>query len=541
MSRLKEAESFEKNEFDEDEDDEVIGGPTVHTLDGQVLDEKPALAPPPPQENEQVEQSTEETAPVFKRVADENIILDPEQRPESLVKIFKYIDDNENRFVQNLREAVGIQSISSWPTARIECYRMVQFAADRLKDLGFELELRKVGSKPLKGADEVALPPVILGTRGNDPKKKTVLIYGHLDVQPAERSDGWYCEPFYLTEEGNCLYGRGSSDDKGPVMGWFHAIEAYVKNSIRLPVNLKILLESMEECGSDGLDKLLLQQKDAFLTNVDVVVMSDNFWLGKTKPCLTYGLRGLCYFFCEVECGTKDLHSGVYGGTVYEAMPDLIWLMSQLSAADGTILIPGILDKVCPMLPEEEELYKNIDFDLEEYQQDAGFRALRFPGNKTATLMNRWRFPSLTIHGIQGAFDRPGARVVIPRKVIGKFSIRLVPNQDPESIEQLIYMADEGLKPWCANPFHPSFKAARQAIGWTYSQIPDMIREGGSVDKLMSFQESTGKNIVLLPMGASDDRAHAPNEKINKTNYIQGTKVFAAFLQEIGKLEKADL
>jgi nonspecific dipeptidase len=234
----------------------------------------------------------------------------------------------------------------------------------------------------------------------------------------------------------------------------------------------KVILESMEECGSDGLDKLLIQQKDSFLSDVDVIVMSDNYWLGKTKPCLTYGLRGLCYFFCEVECGSKDLHSGVYGGTCQEAMPDLIWLLNQLSSDDGTIQIPEIMDSVCPLLPEEEELYKNIDFDLEDFQTDAGFRGLRFPGNKNATLMNRWRFPAISIHGIQGSFDAPGAKVVIPRKVIGKFSIRLVPNQEPETIEHLVknylkekweernssnkmlvYMADEGMKPWYFDTF----------------------------------------------------------------------------------------
>lgn len=196
------------------------------------------------------------------------------------------------------------------------------------------------------------------------------------------QADGWSCEPFYLTEEGNHLYGRGASDDKGPVMGWFHAIEAYVKGNIKLPLNVRILLESMEECGSNGLANLLQQQKEEFLKDVDVVVISDNFWLGKKKPCLTYGMRGVCYFFLEVEMGAKDLHSGVFGGTCHEAMPDLIWLLNQLVGSEGQILVPGMMDNVCPLLPEEEELYKDIDFDLEDYQQDAGFRGLRFPGNK---------------------------------------------------------------------------------------------------------------------------------------------------------------
>lgn len=141
-------------------------------------------------------------------------------------------------------------------------------------------------------------------------------MYGHLDVQPALLLDGWDTEPFVLTEKNGKLYGRGASDDKGPVICWIHAIEGFQTLGIQIPVNIKFVFEGMEESGSEGLDALLMARKDDFLKNVDYVCISDNYWLGKDKPCITYGLRGICYFGIEVQCASKDLHSGVYGGAV---------------------------------------------------------------------------------------------------------------------------------------------------------------------------------------------------------------------------------
>lgn len=193
---------------------------------------------------------------------------------------------------------------------------MVQWTASRLEALGVSTELRELGTQTLHDGKTIPLPPVLLGSYGNDPNKKTVLIYGHLDVQPALKEDGWDTEPFVLTEKNGKLYGRGSSDDKGPVICWIHALEAYKALKIDVPVNVKFVFEGMEESGSEGLDDLLFAEQGKFLSNVDYVCISDNYWLGTDKPCITYGLRGVCYFFIEVECASKDLHSGVFGGTV---------------------------------------------------------------------------------------------------------------------------------------------------------------------------------------------------------------------------------
>uniref|UniRef100_A0A0P4W5P9 Peptidase M20 dimerisation domain-containing protein n=1 Tax=Scylla olivacea TaxID=85551 RepID=A0A0P4W5P9_SCYOL len=522
--------------------------------------------------------------------------------PENLVKVFKYVDNNKARFIDVLREAVAIKSVSAWPEKRGEIVRQMEWAKAKLEALGATCALHDIGMQTCPDGKKIPLPPVLLGQLGTDPKKKTVCVYGHLDVQPALKEDGWDTEPFVLIEKDDKLYGRGSTDDKGPVIGWIHAIEAFQKSGLDVPVNVKFVFEGMEESGSEGLEELLKAQKDKFLAGTDFVCISDNYWLGKNKPCITYGLRGICYFCIEVECCHKDLHSGVFGGTIHEGMADLIYLMNTLLDNKGNILIPGLMDDVAPLTSEEEKLYADIDFDVEDYCKDLGHDRLVHHQDKMKTLMARWRNPSLSLHGIEGAFSEPGAKTVIPRKVIGKFSIRIVPNQTPEGVSKVTidYLNKQWEKRgspnkmkaslhhsgihWLSDPNHPHIQAGRRAIRHTfgmdadmtrdgcsipitlimqvtemegsatawqadythqnylagrratqlvYGVEPDLTREGGSIPITIILQEVTGKNVMLLPMGACDDGAHSQNEKINIRNYIEGTKLLAAYLHEV--------
>ncbi|KAG8504379.1 Cytosolic non-specific dipeptidase, partial [Galemys pyrenaicus] len=473
---------------------------------------------------------------------------------------------------QKLAEWVAIQSVSAWPEKRGEIRRMMEVAAGDIQKLGGSVELVDIGKQKLPDGSEIPLPPILLAKLGSDPKKKTVCVYGHLDVQPAALEDGWDSEPFTLVERDGRpagaasarpsgeprpslasvqstlfllglqigswtpprkLYGRGATDDKGPVAGWLNALEAFQKTNQEVPVNVRFCLEGMEESGSEGLDELIFAQKDKFFKDVDYVCISDNYWLGKKKPCITYGLRGICYFFIEVECSSKDLHSGVYGGSVHEAMTDLITLMGCLVDRKGRILIPGINEAVAPVTDKELQLYEKIDFDLEEYAQDVGAETL-LHGHKTDLLMHRWRYPSLSLHGIEGAFSGSGAKTVIPRKVTGKFSIRLVPDMTPEVVSEQVtsyltkkfaelgspnkfkvYMGHGG-KPWVSDFNHPHYMAGRRALETVFGVEPDLTREGGSIPVTLTFQEATGKNVMLLPVGSADDGAHSQNEKLNR-------------------------
>jgi len=476
--------------------------------------------------------------------------------PEAMVQLFAAIDKNKAKYIDNLAKAVAIKSVSAAPEHRPEISKMMHWMGDELKALGAAIEYVDIGSQTLPDGTVLPLPPVLMGELGTDATKKTLLVYGHLDVQPAAKEDGWDTDPWVLTEVDGKLYGRGSTDDKGPVLGWIHALQCYQECGIEMPVNFKFCFEGMEESGSEGLDKMLMdRQNTKFMQEVDFCCISDNYWLGKNKPCLTYGLRGVCYFFIEIMCATKDLHSGVFGGTVNEGMVDLIWMMNQLVDEEGNILVEGLMDSVAPLTPEEAAKYTNIDFDPEEYRKDLGAPGRLMHGDdKAKTLMARWRYPSLSLHGIQGAFADPGAKTVIPRKVVGKFSIRIVPNQTPEGVEKtvvdycnkvwstrnspnkMVASMFHGGRCWLSDPDHPNYGAGSRATQMVYGVEPDLTREGGSIPVTLTLQEATGKNVILLPMGAADDGAHSQNEKIDIRNYIEGTKLLGAYAYELSNL-----
>ncbi|XP_067888619.1 cytosolic non-specific dipeptidase-like [Heterodontus francisci] len=474
------------------------------------------------------------------------------QASSPLDQVFQYIDDHQDDYIQHLKEWIAIQSESGNPTKRHEVIQMIQTLGKTINRLGGSVELTELGKEQLPNGKMIPLPPVVLGELGKDPNKTTVCIYGHVDVQPARIEDGWVTDPYVLTEKDGNLYGRGSSDDKGPVLAWLHAIEAFQALKQELPVNLKFIFEGMEESGSRGLDELLRQKNDTFFSNVDYIVISDSGWLSK-KPALTYGTRGLCDFFVEVQCANQDLHSGLYGGSVHEAMTDLIALLDSLVNSTGHILIPGINADVAPLTDEELHLYEAIEFNLEYFKHTIGTTELLHK-TKEDVLLHRWRFPSLSIHGIEGAFSGPGSKTVIPAKVTGKFSIRLVPNMDPEKLSnqvttylnrvfeergspnKLRITLQSGSKAWVTDVRDKQYDAGRRAIRKVFGVEAEMIREGGSIPVARTLQHTTQRSVIMLPICGSDDAIHSQNEKLSRGNYINGTKLFAAYLDEISQL-----
>ncbi|KAJ3415216.1 hypothetical protein HDV05_005356 [Chytridiales sp. JEL 0842] len=472
----------------------------------------------------------------------------------SIEKVYEHINAHQEEYIKRLGEVVAIASVSGEAKYRPEVFRMGEWLHTELKRLEFtNIHLHHPGTQELEG-QTLQLPPIVLGTYGTDPKKKTVLVYGHYDVQPALQSDGWRTDPFKLVEVDGKLYGRGSTDDKGPVIGWLWVVEAYRKLGLELPVNLKVCFEGMEESGSEGLDDMIVKEAKGYFKDVDCVCISDNYWLGTNKPCLTYGLRGVSYFFLEIQGPMKDLHSGVFGGTVHEPMTDLVHIFSTLVDTKGKILIPGIYDDVAPLTPAEEARYQNLDFSLSDIHAATESTNTIHPDERL-TLMHRWRYPSLSIHGVEGAFYAPGAKTVIPAKVIGKFSIRTVPDQDPARITKCVtdhvqkVFASLGSKntvkvecghagkSWVADVNHWNFVAAAKAVEKVFKAKPDYTREGGSIPVTLTFQDALQKNVLLLPMGRSDDGAHSTNEKLDRFNYIEGIKLLATYLDEISKVQ----
>ncbi|TFK32085.1 hypothetical protein BDQ12DRAFT_617664 [Crucibulum laeve] len=472
-------------------------------------------------------------------------------------EFIKFIDSNADAFIQRLSDAVAIPSISGDASHRQDVFKMAEWLNAHLKAVGVDTQLVDLGKHTMDG-EELPLPPAILGRIGDDKDKKTVLIYGHFDVQPANKSDGWDTDPFALTilPDGK-LVGRGSSDDKGPILGWLNVLQYHFQSNKPLPVNLRLCFEGMEESGSEGLDELVEKEskKGGYFDGVECVCISDNYWLNTRTPALTYGLRGLTYFKLTVSGPARDLHSGVFGRTVHEPMTDLIHLMGRLVDVQGKILIPGVEEMVDVAGDEERAIYESLDYTTADIEQSAG-APIALSANKVDVLMGRMRYPSLSLHGIEGAFSGVGAKTVIPAKVSGKFSIRLVPPQTPDAVDPMVisYIEKEfaklksknkltienlhGGKPWVADVNHWNFEAAKKATKEIYHQNPDLTREGGSIPVTLTFAESLGVNVLLLPMGRGDDGAHSTNEKLDRANFIEGSKLLGTYLYEIAAIAK---
>ncbi|KAI9759687.1 MAG: hypothetical protein M4579_002164 [Chaenotheca gracillima] len=468
-----------------------------------------------------------------------------------LDKFFSQVDDLSEAFIDRLRKAVAIPSVSAEDERRPDVVRMGEFLVSELKNLGAEVEKRPLGKQPHK--EHLELPPVVIARYGRDKSKKTILVYGHYDVQPALKDDGWATEPFKLSiDDKGRMYGRGSTDDKGPVLGWLNVIEAHQKAGVDFPVNLLMCFEGMEEYGSEGLDDFIFAEADKYFADADAVCISDNYWLGTEKPCLTYGLRGCSYYSVAISGPGQDLHSGVFGGSAQEPMTDLVRVLGTLVDTDGKIQIAGLNELVAPVTDDEKSLYQNISYTMDNLYESMGSKTGIYE-DKEKTLMARWRYPSLSVHGVEGAFSAPGAKTVIPAKVIGKFSIRTVPNMESDDVDKLVFkhvkdaFAKLGSKNtldvslqhsgkwWVASPKHWNFSAATKAVERVWGVQPDLTREGGSIPVTLTFEQATGKNVLLLPMGSSTDAAHSINEKLDRSNYIEGIKLLGAYLHYVNE------
>lgn len=474
--------------------------------------------------------------------------------------VVKDIDSQEADYIDVLRETCRIRSLSASPQHRGDVVKMAEWLKSKIETVapGSKVEFVQPPYKQtLVTGEELELPPIVTAViEPVHPNKRTILVYGHYDVQPAEKSDGWETDPWDLIELPNGeLRGRGSTDDKGPIVGWINMINSYRRVGRELPVNFRFVFEGMEESGSVGFDDTvkMIAEKSDFFKNVDFAAISDNYWLSTVKPCLTHGLRGLCSVQVEITGFNADLHSGSFGGLVYQPMDDLVYLLGTLKDEKDNILIDGIMEGVMPITEAEKARYTDIYYDLQKVKNTQGTDRLRDEKDLTKMLMNVWRLPSLSIHGMEGAFSEPGFKTVIPRRVVGKFSIRLVPNMGMDQVAKVVrehlekkFAARDppnklNLDIHCGRwyyvePTSPVFVAAEKATERVHGVKPDFTREGGSIPITLTLAELTGQDVVLLPMGRIDDGAHSQNEKLDKSNYMLGMKTYAAFAEELATI-----
>jgi acetylornithine deacetylase/succinyl-diaminopimelate desuccinylase-like protein len=370
-------------------------------------------------------------------------------------------------------------------------------------------------------------------------------------VQPVDPLELWDSPPFEATVRDGEIYARGAADDKGQVFMHFKAIEAYLTKQGRLPMNIKFMLEGEEEIGSAHLDEFVRSRKQELAG--DVVVISDSPMLERGIPSICYGLRGLVY--CQIDLrGTRtDLHSGSFGGAVANPAFVLAQVLAQMKDRSGRIKIPGFYEQVRELTEAERVEWRKLPFNETRYRKEIG--APRLTGEKGYTVFERvWGRPTFEVNGLLSGFTGAGAKTVIPAVAMAKVSMRLVPDQDPDTIAGLFeaYVKKvtprtvevtvtrmQGGKPWMAEFDNPFVRAAGRAIEQGFGKAPVFTREGGSIPVVSTFQEELGVPSVLFGVGLPDENAHAPNEKLDLGNFHNGIVASAYLYREIAGVSGA--
>ncbi|KAK2040078.1 peptidase family M20/M25/M40 [Colletotrichum somersetense] len=469
----------------------------------------------------------------------------PNYANDGLAGFYAKVDELEKLFIDRLGDAVKIPSISAYEDRRKDVFEMSEWVATNMRAVGIDVRLKSLGKQQ---GTELELPPLVLGRYGKDPQKPTVLVYCHYDVQPASVEDGWKYEPFEMTvEESGRLCGRGTSDDKGPLVGWINMIEAFQKAELEVPANLVFCFEGMEEYGSFGLRQALEDEADKYFSSVDVVCIADVVWVSDEQISIPQGLRGIIFYLVTITGAKQDAHSGGFGGQISEPMVDMVNIMSSLVDSAGKILIPGIYDNVQPVTEKEYENYQKLIISEDSLYGGTGGRSLH--DNQADALIARWKKPSLSLHRIENALPGAGAVTSIPAKLVGKFSIRTVPFMKADEIDQLVrkHIQDRfdslGSKNDIEIEAHPNDWFYEDASHWNYQAAikatrnvwgvdPAMTCEGGSIPIALDFKKILKKNVLLLPTGRPTDGHHSTNEKLDKSNYINGIKLYGSYLQE---------
>jgi Acetylornithine deacetylase/Succinyl-diaminopimelate desuccinylase and related deacylases len=455
--------------------------------------------------------------------------------------------------IQRLIDWLKIPSISTDPAYKAEVRRAADWAADQLRELGFTVRVLDTGNPAGSGH------PVVLATIEPAPTYKGphVLFYGHYDVQPVDPLELWESKPFEPVIKpavpggpGERIVARGAVDDKGQVMMFIEACRAWKKVSGHATggAAYTVLLEGEEESGSANLEPFVAAHKDE-LSKCDVVLISDTGMIGKDRPCITYGVRGLAYTEITLHAANQDLHSGLWGGRCPNPNNELCKVLAQLWDEKRRVTIPGFYDDVRPLRPEEREAWKKLGVSAAEALEKIGLPPEADIGEEGYNFIEReWARPTAEINGIWGGYTGKGAKTVIPAHASAKVSFRLVADQDPRKITQMFFnWLKERTPPGCRWELHdhhggfgvtvptdsPVLRAAARAIEKTAGKAPELIKSGGSIPVAGMLKDMLGLDTIFMGFGLEDDRVHSPNEKFELECFRMGARAHAAFIGEL--------
>jgi acetylornithine deacetylase/succinyl-diaminopimelate desuccinylase-like protein len=454
----------------------------------------------------------------------------------------EYIQNNKDRFLNELFELLRIPSISADSAFKNDVRKAAEYIQNKLIQAGADkVELC-----------ETAGYPIVYGEKMIDPALPTVLVYGHYDVQPSAPDELWETPAFEpvirktaIHPEG-AIFARGSCDDKGQMYMHVKAFEAMMATN-SLTCNVKFMIEGEEEVGSGNLGPFCIANKEKL--KADMVLISDTSMIANDTPSIDVGLRGLSYVEVEVTGPNRDLHSGVYGGAVANPINILAKMIASMHDENNHITIPGFYDKVAELTAAERKDLNEAPFDLEEYKKDLQVGDVW--GEKGFTVLEKTGIrPTLDVNGIWGGYTGEGSKTVLPSKAFAKISMRLVPNQSSDEITALFQKHFEGIAPASVKvvvkPHHggepvvtptdsKEYLAAARAVERTFGKKPIPTRGGGSIPIVALFKKELGLSSVLLGFGLDSDALHSPNEHYGVVNYFNGINTIPLFFDEYAK------
>jgi acetylornithine deacetylase/succinyl-diaminopimelate desuccinylase-like protein len=451
--------------------------------------------------------------------------------------IDQYLDENALDIEEELCEFLTIPSVSADPKCKADVIQAAKWVASQFSRLKFSAEIVPTDGHPLV----LAQSPTIPGAR-------TVLVYGHYDVQPADPLEKWTTPPFEPVRRNGNIYARGATDNKGQLLTHIKSAEAWIKTAGKLPINLKYLIEGEEEVGSASMEKFLENPSDRLAC--DCVVISDGSQFAPNIPAICYGLRGITYYELRLTGPNRDLHSGSFGGAVTNPANALSQILTGLIDSHGKVQIPGFYDDVVPLTDRERQQFAALPFDERQFFEQIGVQAAIGEEGYTS-LERRWVRPTFDICGLTSGYQGEGAKTVLPSTASAKISFRLVPNQEPEKIaaglkKRISELCPPGIK-WELIEMHgghaimvsldsPYIEAACRAIEHAFGRRPVFTREGGSIPVVADFSKKLNAVTLLLGWGQDDDNTHSPNEKFSLADFHRGIKASAKLWEEISKM-----
>lgn len=451
--------------------------------------------------------------------------------------VLHYLRQNEKQFVERLCEYVRFASVSAQPAHQADMRKCADWLAAHCRRFGLDARVCGTAGHPI----------VLARTPKRAGRRPHFVVYGHYDVQPPEPFELWQSPPFEPRIQGTSLFGRGASDNKGQNMAHLNAVEAYLQTGTELPCDLTFVIEGEEEVGSKSLASFLQARRKELAC--DAIIVSDTGMPDKKHPALTYALRGIAAFEVTLRGPARDLHSGIFGGSVENPAMALCQLLARLRDRHGRVTVPGFYDDVEPLSRYERKEFARFPFKESDYRKFLGVPEL-FGEKGYNHVERRSARPTLEINGLTSGYQGEGSKTIVPAWARAKITTRLVPGQNPKKIIKSLreYLAQlcpptvrlevksgHGAEPYMVSPTGPQAQAALRALKAAFHAEPILMREGGSIPIINEFKRILKADALLLGLALPDDNSHSPNEKFDLECYAKGQVMSAYLWQELGK------